>query len=94
MDRWAVLLMLVVGTACGLAAIGLARGARWGQTLALAVLALNLAGDLIGAGVRRDPRTLIGVPIGGAMIAYLLRRRKGGIADRCPNRLAIKTNGS
>lgn len=94
MDRWAVLLMLVVGTAYGLAAIGLARGARWGQTFALAVLALNLAGDLIGAGVRRDPRILIGVPIGGAMIAYLLRRRKGRIADRCANRLATKTNGS
>jgi hypothetical protein len=39
------------------------------------VLAINLAGDVIGAAVRHDPRTLIGVPIGGAMIGYLVRRR-------------------
>ena len=29
-------------------------------------------GDLLNAFVRNDLRTLIGLPIGGAMIAYLL----------------------
>ncbi len=76
MGGWAILLMLVVGTACACSAIGLAREAAWGRRLAIGVLAINLLGDLIGAIVRRDPRTLIGLPIGGAMIAYLLLVRR------------------
>lgn len=77
MGGWAVLLMLTVGAACALAAIGLARGARWGRMVAIGVLAINLIGDITGALLRHDPRTLIGVPIGGAMIFYLARRAKG-----------------
>ena len=46
MGGWAVLLMLTVGTACALAAIGLARGARWGRMVAIGVLAINLIGDI------------------------------------------------
>ncbi len=66
-----VLLMFVVGTACAWAAIGLARQKEWGRRLAIGILAVNLVGDSVGAVVRHDPRTLIGLPIGGAMIAYL-----------------------
>jgi hypothetical protein len=47
--------------------------------LAVGVLAANLVGDLLNAVVRGDRRTLVGLPIGGAMLAYLLRRR---IRDR------------
>jgi hypothetical protein len=73
--RWAIVLMAIVATACGLSAVGLAKLAPWGRMLALAVLALNLVGDVGGALIRGDPRTLIGVPIGGAMILYLLSSR-------------------
>ena len=66
-----VLLMFVVGTACAWAAVGLARQKEWGRWLAIGILAVNLIGDSVGAVVRHDPRTLIGLPIGGAMIAYL-----------------------
>ena len=66
-----VLLMLVVGTACGWAAVGLARKKKWGRRLAIGILAVNLVGDSVSAMLRHDPRTLIGLPIGGAMIAYL-----------------------
>ena len=66
--------MLTVGIACALAAIGLAKNAAWGRRLALAILAVNLIGDSATAIVRHDPRTLIGLPIGGGMIAYLLSR--------------------
>jgi hypothetical protein len=66
-----VLLMFVVGTACAWAAVGLARQKEWGRRLAIAILAVNLVGDSVSAVVRHDPRTLIGLPIGGAMIAYL-----------------------
>jgi len=75
MGNWAVVLMLLVAAACAGAAIGLWRGRIWGHRLAVAVLSLNLVGDVSNALVRGDRRTLIGLPIGGAMIAYLLSRR-------------------
>ena len=48
---------------------------RWGHRLALTVLGINLMGDALNAALRGDARTLIGLPIGGAMIAYLLSHR-------------------
>jgi hypothetical protein len=47
----------------------------WGRILAVIILAVNLIGDSINAFVRHDLRTLIGIPIGGAMIFYLLKVR-------------------
>jgi hypothetical protein len=73
MGPWAIVLMCVVSAACALTATGLWLRARWGHRLALAVLGINLLGDTMNAFVRGDLRTLIGLPIGGAMIAYLLR---------------------
>ena len=71
-----VVLMTLVGTACGLSAIGLARHAQWGRWLAVAVLVINLVGDSLNALLRHDPKTLIGLPIGGLMIWYLSRLRR------------------
>ncbi len=76
--RLSILLMAVVGSACALASVGLATRARWGHRLALGILSFNLVGDLVNAFVRHDFRTLIGLPIGGAMIAYLLVRGRVG----------------
>jgi hypothetical protein len=39
------------------------------------VLAVNLLGDTLNAIVRHDLRTLIGLPIGGALILYLTSKR-------------------
>jgi len=36
---------------------------------------VNLVGDSINALLRHDPITLIGLPIGGLMIWYLVQRR-------------------
>lgn len=69
-------LMAVVGTACGLAAIGLSKNAEWGRRLAIGILTANLIGDSLNAWLRHDPRTLIGLPIGGLMILYLRRRKR------------------
>jgi hypothetical protein len=71
MGTSAFALMAIVGTACLAAAIGLFRRADWGRVLAIGVLAVNLIGDLGGAIVRRDARTLIGLPIAGALIVFL-----------------------
>lgn len=70
-----IALMAVVGAACGLAAVGLARNAEWGRLLAIAVLTVNLIGDSLNALLRHDPKTLIGVPIGGLMILYLVKKK-------------------
>jgi hypothetical protein len=74
MGAWAVPHMATVATACAFAAIGLWYGARWGHRLALGLLVVNLVGDATNAFVRGDLRTLIGLPIGGALIAYLLSK--------------------
>ena len=76
---WAVPLLLTVAAACAGAAVGLRRERRWGHRLAVGVLATNLVGDLLNAVVRGDRRTLVGLPIGGAMLTHLLSRR---IRDR------------
>src|SRR2546423_5852132 len=73
---WSVPHMAMVGTACGLAAFGLARRAEWGRHLAIGVLTVNLVGDTFNAVFRHDLRTLIGLPIGGIMIWYLARRAR------------------
>jgi hypothetical protein len=67
--------MLGVAIACALAAIGLWIRARWGHRLAVTILAVNLLGDLFNALVLGDLRTLIGIPVGGAMIFYLMSAR-------------------
>jgi hypothetical protein len=76
MGWWAVLLMAVVGAACATAALGLLRCKRWGYSMALAILSVNLLGDAANALIAHDWRTLIGLPIGGAMIFYLLKKRR------------------
>lgn len=76
MGSWSVALMAVVGVACGLAAVGLAKNAEWGRRLAIGVLAVNFVGDSLNAILRHDPRTLIGLPIGGLMIWYLMKKKR------------------
>src|SRR5205814_1946139 len=76
LGKLSMLVMLIVGAACACAAIGLARRAPWGIPVALAILIVNLVGDSLNAFLRHDLRTLIGLPIGGAMIAYLLIARR------------------
>ena len=65
--------MVTIGTACAVAAIGLWQGTLWSVRTALVILSLNILGDMTGALVRHDYRALIGLPIGGAMIFYLVR---------------------
>jgi hypothetical protein len=75
MGAWAALLMAVVCVACGMAALGLGRYKRWGYWMALSILTINLAGDTANALSAHDLRTLIGLPLSGAMIVYLLTKR-------------------
>jgi hypothetical protein len=85
MGSWAVALMGTVSIACALSASGLLTRSGWGYRLALAVLAVNLVGDAANAIFGHDPRTLIGLPIGGALIAYLLRPQIRVLFGGVPN---------
>lgn len=73
---WAVLLMAAVCAVCVAAAFGLWRCTRWGFWIALAILSINLAGDVANTFVAHDWRTLIGLPVGGSMLAYLVMKRR------------------
>jgi uncharacterized membrane protein (DUF2068 family) len=79
LGSWSVLLMLAIGTGCALGAIGLWYGKLWGVLLAIAILFINIIGDLMNVVIRHDYRPLVGVPIAGVMVFYLARfmaRRK------------------
>lgn len=73
LGNWSIALMVTVGTLCGVAASGLWRGLGWAVRLAIAILSLNMIGDTINALVRHDYRALIGIPVGAAMICYLVQ---------------------
>lgn len=72
MGRWALALMVAVAVACGLAAVGVWTRARWGHRLAVALLAVNLLGDIANVIIRGDLRILVGIPIASGLLAYLL----------------------
>jgi hypothetical protein len=80
--EWSIVLMLTVGTACLFASIGLWRSTRWGTQLAVIPLAVNMIGDLTNALFRHDYRALIGLPIGAAMIFYLVGSEASRISRR------------
>jgi hypothetical protein len=67
----AVGLMAAVSLACLGATAGLWLGLRWGRGLAMTILIINATGDLLNGTLGHDPRTLIGLPVAGAMLYYL-----------------------
>jgi len=71
----AQLLMGATSLACATAALGLWRCARWGLWMAVVILAINLMGDAGNAIFTGDLRALIGLPVAGLMIWYLVRSR-------------------
>lgn len=67
--------MIAVCIACPFTAIGLWQGRRWGYWLAVLMLVVNLCGDVVNVITGTEPRAVIGIPIVGVIIAYLLRKR-------------------
>ena len=84
LGTWSVALMAAVGAACGLAAFGLWRGAEWGRRVAIGVLTVNFVGDMFNAAFHGDMRTLIGLPICGLMIWYLVKLKPQPESSRDP----------
>jgi hypothetical protein len=72
---WAIVLMISVCIACLFTTIGLWLGRRWGYWLAVVMLVVNLCGAVINVITGTEPRAIIGIPIVGVILAYLLRKR-------------------
>jgi len=75
LGAWAPVLLAVVGLACAAAARGLWTGRRWGRRLAIALLAVNLAGDGANAVLGTEPRALAGIPIVALLLLFLATGR-------------------
>jgi hypothetical protein len=75
LGSWAMLLLSIVGVFCVAAAVGLWRGHRWGRRIAIALIAMNLVGDVINALLGTEPRAVIGIPIALALLLYLISKR-------------------
>jgi len=67
--------MMAVCIACIFTTIGLWRGRQWGYWLAVLMLVVNLCGDVVNVITGTEPRAIIGIPIAGLILAYLLRKR-------------------
>jgi hypothetical protein len=68
-------LMSLVSVACGFSAVGLWSGALWGYRSAVALLVVNLLGDIANAVLGVEQRALVGVPIVAGLLAFLATRR-------------------
>jgi uncharacterized membrane protein (DUF2068 family) len=75
MGGWAVVLMCAVCMACMSAAVGLWRGGRWGYWIAVALLTINLLGDIANVLLGIELRAVVGVPIAIAILAFLMSKR-------------------
>ena len=69
---------MAVSMSCALAAVGLWRRARWGHKIAVALIAINLAGEVANTIMGTEPRAIVGVPIALAILIYLLSKKVRG----------------
>ena len=82
MGVWAIILMCAVCVACLTASKGLWRGERWGYRVAVALLCINLLGDITNVVLGIEPSAAVGIPIVLAILAYLGRKRTRGFFAR------------
>ena len=76
LGMWAIVLMLIVCIACASAALGLWRGSWWGYWLAVALLTINLLGDIANVILGTEPRAAVGIPIVILILALLMSGRR------------------
>jgi hypothetical protein len=69
----AVPLMAAVSLSCFAAAFGLWTGRRWGYGLAIALLLINLAGDVTNVLLETEPRAAVGIPIVAILLWWIAR---------------------
>lgn len=88
LGAWSIVLLAAVALACAASAAGLWRGRRWGHRLAVLLISLNLAGDIVNLALGVDRRAAVGVPIAAGILAYLLSRRARAFFTPAPRAMA------
>jgi len=78
MGAWAPLLLGAVSLACAASVYGFFAGRRWGYRLGVALLLLNVTGDLVNASLGIEPRGFVGVPMVVLLLWYLFSRKVRG----------------
>jgi hypothetical protein len=73
MHAWGIVGMALVSLACVGAGVGLWLARPWGLRLALAILVVQLGGDILNVLLGTEPRAIIGVPIVAVLLVYLTR---------------------
>ena len=69
------ILFLLLGAALGAAGLGWFKRRIWGWRLAVAIIAIQVLGDLVNVFLGRVVEGGIGVTIAGALLFYLLRAK-------------------
>jgi hypothetical protein len=89
LQAWGVVLMVAASLACAAAGIGLWRVRPWGRRVAIGVLLVQLAGDVVNSVTGVEPRAIVGLPFVAGLLWYLARasvrgafRPAGGEAGR------------
>lgn len=91
MGPWAAPMLLIVAASCLLSAIGLWRRVRWGRWLAITLLSMNLVGTIADILISGDLYSLIGMPVVGVLIWYLLSARIRGAFQSPGNKQNIES---
>ncbi len=73
MHAWAVVLMALASFGCAVAGVGLWCLRSWGYAVAVIVLVIQLAGDVVNVVSGVEPRAAVGVPVVAALLVYLTR---------------------
>jgi hypothetical protein len=72
---WAVVLLFAASASCAATFVGLWKRARWGHTLAIVLIGINLLSDIVNTVLGIEPRAIVGIPIALLIILYLLTKR-------------------
>ena len=90
MGGWSILLMGFVCVMCLLTSIGLWRGRKWGYWLSLAMLTINLIGDVTNVVGRGEYRAAVGIPIVLSLLIFLTRKKTRDYFENLPGCLSAE----
>ncbi len=89
LSGWGVLGMATASVGCAIAGIGLWRHRHWGFVIAIVILVVQLAGDVLNVWSGAEPRAIIGVPIVATLLVYL---SKASVKSIFRNQRHVATN--
>ncbi len=74
LGRWGALPFVVLSPMLGLASVGWFRRRRWGWGLGVAIISINMAGDLSQVAFGERWKGVVGAAIAGMLLVYMTSR--------------------